>query len=468
MDEKMDELSSIVKLMISAIEEKVSSVPAVFNLWFGDLKLVSLNETSAVFTTPTQLRKNILLTQYKDTIEKTLEEIIGFHVSVELYSVAEYAGIRPSAPVGEITDIDADVLKEGKEEEEKVAEYLSTSADKRSLLDEYTFDNFVEGSSNKFARAACYAVANEPNTYNPLFIYGHSGLGKTHLLYAVIHHMRRNHPELKIVYKKCETFLDELIKAIKSGSTAPFKEKYRTADVLLIDDVQFLAGKEQTQEEFFHTFSALYEADKQIILTSDRPPKEIKPLEDRLRTRFEGGLLADVQPPSFELRIAIIKKKADAMGLSISNELIEYMAERLQNNIRQIEGVLKKIYALYSLTSAEVTREKIDDAISIIDPGNIPTDALIERILSAVGRSFGVSSEDMKSKKRTDNIASSRQVSMYIIKKLTDLTLKEIGAIFNRDHATVISSIDKVENNIKTVNNYENEINRLIKEIKDK
>ena len=275
MDEKMDELEGIIQLMMPALEAKVSSVSAVFNLWFGDLKLVNLNETSAVFTTPTRLRRNILVAQYKDTIEKTLEEVIGFHVDVEIYPVTEYQGLRPEEPKKEIADIDQDAVKEGKEEEEKVAEYLNSSPDKRSLLDDYTFENFVEGSSNKFARAACYAVANEPNTYNPLFIYGHSGLGKTHLLYAVIHHMRKNHPELKIVYKKCETFLAELITAIKSGTTAPFKEKYRSADVLLIDDVQFLAGKEQTQEEFFHTFSALYEADKQIILTSDRPPKEI-------------------------------------------------------------------------------------------------------------------------------------------------------------------------------------------------
>ena len=236
--------------------------------------------------------------------------------------------------------------------------------------------------------------------------------------------------------------------------------------MLLIDDIQFLAGKEQTQEEFFHTFSALYESDKQIILTSDRPPMEIKPLEDRLRTRFEGGLLADVQPPSFELRIAIIKQKADAMGLSVSNELVEYMAERLQNNIRQIEGVLKRIYAVYSLTSAEVTKEKIDEVISIIDPGNIPTDALIEKILSAVSKAYGVSSDEMKSKKRTDNITNARHVAIYLIKQLTELTLKEIGAIFGRDHSTVVFSVEKVGKNIKTINNYELEINRLIKEIK--
>lgn len=468
----MDDLSNIVDILITEIQKKVNSAPAIFNLWFGGLRLISLTEDGvATFVTPTQLRKNILTVTYKETIEGTLEEIIGYRARVEIFTEAEKITEVPKEEVKNEIDeeIDEEILKEVEEEEKKVAEYINATSDtteKRSRLEEYTFDTFVEGSSNKLARAACYAVAEEPNTYNPLFIYGHSGLGKTHLLFAVINYMRQNHPELKIVYKKCETFLDELIKAIRQGSTAPFKEKYRSADVLLIDDVQFLAGKEQTQEEFFHTFSSLYESDKQIILTSDRPPKDIKPLEDRLRTRFEGGLLADVQPPSFELRIAIIKKKADSMGLVISNELVEYMAERLRNNIRQIEGVLKKIYAIYSLTSAEVTKEKIDDAISIMDPGNIPTDAMIERILSAVSRATGISVEDMKTKKRTDEIASARHIAMYIIKQLTDLTLKETGEVFNRDYSTVISSIDKVEKNIRTVNNYEDEINNIIKEIK--
>ena len=463
----MDELSGIVEILIPSIQTKVNSAPPIFNLWFGGLRLVSLTEDKATFSTPTKLRMNILLKQYKSLIEETLEEVIGFHVDIEIYSEDEknFPTVQVSSDDEQDDEIDEERVKRGQEKERRVEELINVP-DKKSRLEEYTFDNFVEGSSNKLARAACYAVAEEPNVYNPLFIYGHSGLGKTHLLFAVINHMRKNHPELKIVYKKCENFLDELIKAIKQGSTAPFKEKYRSADVLLIDDVQFLAGKEQTQEEFFHTFSALYEADKQIILTSDRPPKDIKPLEDRLRTRFEGGLLADVQPPSFELRIAIIKKKADDMGLSISNEMIEYMAERLRNNIRQIEGVLKRIYAMYSLTSAEVTRDKIDEAILIIDPGNIPTDALVERILAAVSRSFGVPVEDMKSKKRTDSIASARHAAIYVIKQLTEMTLKEIGAVFDRDYSTIISSIDKVEKNIKTVNNYEAEINRIIKEAK--
>ena len=469
----MDELSSISDILLASIQEKMSTSPSIFNLWFNEFKLASLTDDKAIFTTPSAIKKNILSTKYQKLIAESLEETIGFPLDVSIVTEEEFKSpvkqteekAEPilSAPYFESKDKKKD---EDDEEEKIITESISSPSGKRTLLDDYTFENFVEGSSNKFAKAACYAVAKEPNTYNPLFIYGNSGLGKTHLLYAVINYMNKNHEGIKIVYKKCESFLEELIKAIRDGSTAEFKDKYRSCDVLLIDDIQFLAGKEMTQEEFFHTFSALYEAEKQIILTSDRPPMEIKPLEDRLRTRFEGGLLADVQPPSFELRIAIIKQKADAMGLSVSNDLVEYMAERLQNNIRQIEGVLKRIYAVHSLTSAEVTKEKIDEVISIIDPGNIPTDALIEKILSSVSRAYGVPADQMKSKKRTDNVTNARHVAIYLIKQLTELTLKEIGAIFGRDHSTVVFSIDKVEKSIKTVNNYEAEINRLIKEIK--
>ena len=470
----MDELSSISELILSLIEKNINTAPSVFNLWFNEFKLASLTDNKAIFTAPSTIKKNILSTKYHKLISDSLEEALGFPLEIAIITEDELNSPTPKAEEKAAPTIapyfernDKVVKDEEEDDDEKmITDSITSPSGKRTLLDNYTFDNFVEGSSNKFAKAACFAVAREPNTYNPLFIYGNSGLGKTHLLYAIINYMKKNHEGINIVYKKCESFLEELIRAIKNGSTDAFKDKYRSCDVLLIDDVQFLAGKEQTQEEFFHTFSALYESEKQIILTSDRPPKEIKPLEDRLRTRFEGGLLADVQPPSFELRIAIIKQKADAMGLSISNDLIEYMAERLHNNIRQIEGVLKRIYAVYSLTSADITKEKIDEVISIIDPGNIPTDALIEKILASVSRAYSVPVDQMKSKKRTDSIANARHVAVYLIKQLTELTLKEIGAIFGRDYSTVISSIDKVEKSIKTVNNYENDINRLLKEIK--
>ena len=461
----MSELKDITSLILESIKDKFST-KTIFDLWFSDFELLSLTDEKAVFKTPTKLRRNIISTKYMDILKKALIDAIGFEVEVEIVYPED---LMKSQFQDDDEDDNPPVREEGAEERErKISAFLNeeNTPHNKNLLAEYTFDNFIEGASNKFAKAACYAVANEPTYYNPLFIYGHSGLGKTHLLYAVINHMKENHPHLKIVYRKSEDFMNELISAISKAETDAFKEKYRTADVLLIDDIQFIAGKISTQEEFFHTFSTLYEADKQIILTSDRPPKEIKPLEDRLRTRFEGGLLADVQPPSFELRTAIIRKKADSMNLLISNDMVEYMAERLQNNIRQIEGVLKRLYALYALSGQNITKESIDQVISIIDPGNIPTDALVEKILTAVCKNYGIGIDQIKSKKKTDNIANARHIATYIIRKMTDLSLKEIGAIFGRDHTTVMASINKVEINIKTVNNVNSQIKKLIKEIK--
>ena len=470
----MGELRDITSIVLESIKIKIPS-ETIFNLWFGKFDLVVLDEEKAVFSTPTNLRKRMIENKYLDIIERALEESIGFPLKVEIISLSAE---QPSSTAVEevrdhMTERDSEeVSREDSEERERVIkEYLdedlsSSPSPKKSTILDYTFDNFIEGTSNKFAKAACFAVANDLTYYNPLFIHGHSGLGKTHLLYAVINYIKEKNPKLKIIYKKCEDFMNEMIEAISKAETSSFKERYRTADVLLIDDIQFIAGKESTQEEFFHTFSALYESDKQIILTSDRPPKEIRPLEDRLRTRFEGGLLADIQPPSFELRTAIIKKKASVMNLLISNELVDYMASRLQNNIRQIEGVLKRLYAIHSLSATPVTKESIDQAISFVDPGNIPTDALIEKILTVVSQNCSVPIESMKSKKKTASIANARHIAIYIIRNLTKLSLKEIGNIFNRDYTTVLSSIDKVEMNIRTVNKASAEIKKMIKEIK--
>ena len=462
----MNELFEISVAMKEVLKLKNSLPQSSFDLWFGEFNLTSLDESRAVFSTPTKLRKQILSTRYISLIKESLAEVIGFAVEIEIYSLDEDSGFSVAAPTEDMNKyFEKESLEKSERKEKRIEEILNTT-EKRSLLDEYTFDNFIEGESNKFAKAVCYAVANDISYCNPLFLYGHSGLGKTHLLYAIMNHMKKKDPDLKIVYKKSETFINELIDAISNHSTSEFKEKYRSADVLMIDDIQFIAGKESTQEEFFHTFSALYEAEKLIILTSDRPPKEINPLMDRLRTRFEWGLIADIQPPSFELRTAIIKKKSEDIGLSVSQNLIDYIAERLNNNIRQIEGILKKLYAIHSLTGSEISKESIDSVISIVDPGNIPNDAMVEKILLHVSKKYGVSVEDIKSKKKTDSIAGARHVSIYVIRKLTDLSLKEIGKIFGRDHSTVISSINKIELNIRTVKNYESEINILIKEIK--
>ena len=468
----MDELQCIVEAMLPIIESKINAPLSTFKLWFGDFVLLSLNEEEAVFCTPTELRKRILTSKYMNLISEALEEILGFGVStIKIESSEALAKSNAEHEPLDLTPTKEEAL-ENEEREKKIKALLGDDNDtpneeKKNLLDEYTFDNFIEGASNKFAKAACLAVANTRATdYNPLFIYGNSGLGKTHLLCAVINHMKIKFPKLKIVYKKCEDFMNELITAISTYSTGEFKEKYRGADVLLIDDIQFIAGKVSTQEEFFHTFSYLYESNKQIILTSDRPPQEIKPLEDRLRSRFEGGLIADIQPPSSELRAAIIKKKAASLNLTISNELVEYMASRLHENIRQIEGVIKKLGAMNAMTGREVTKEAIDEVISIIDPGNIPVDILINKIISTVCKYYGVSVDEIKSKKKTDAVANARHIAIYIIRKLTDKSFKEIGNIFSRDHTTVMASCDRVTTNIKTMIKTDSDIKKLIKEIK--
>ena len=463
-----DELKGIVETMLPILEEKVKATPSTFKLWFEDLDLISLNEDEAIFSTPTDLRRRILTSKFLGVIEDTLEEIIGFRVKVS-FSCPDDEKKKLESEQAETEIIITDDQRREIEARENIIKSILTdnTSEKKSVLDEYTFANFIEGASNKFAKAACQAVAQSPaSDFNPLFIHGNSGLGKTHLLCAVINYMKENSPDLKIVYKKCEDFMNELIHAISTFTTHEFKEKYRGADVLLIDDIQFIAGKVSTQEEFFHTFSYLYESNRQIILTSDRPPHEINPLEDRLRTRFEGGLIADIQPPSAELRSAIIKIKSKALGLTLEPSLVDYIASRLHENIRQIEGVIKKLSAIRIMSGEEITKEKIDEVISVIDPGNIPVDILIDKIISTVARFYGVNPADLKSSKRTDNVANARHVAIYITRCLTDKSYNEIGSIFSRDHSTVISSCDKVETNIKTKTNYGNDVNNLIKEIK--
>ena len=459
----MDELKNIMDAVCPIIQKRLNYTDSVFAVWFSELVLAELTEENAIFHTKSKLKQKILTTKYATVVREALSEVIGFEVAPIFEFVGEEQEFPTPMPLIKKTEEESEEKKN-----ERAAQFkqLLSSDSGSSVLDGYTFENFVRGDSNEFALSLCLAVAHEPTAYTPLFIYGDSGLGKTHLLAAIVNYIKKNSPHLRIVYKKSEDFINELIHAISTGSTASFKEKYRRADVLLIDDIQFIAGKESTQEEFFHTFSALYEANKQIILTSDRPPREIQPLEDRLRTRFEGACIADVQPPSLELRLAIIRKKSADMGLVIEDELISYMAQRLQNNIRQIEGVLKRIGALHTMSSGGLTKEKLEDIISIIAPDSISPDVMVEKILSVVAKKNGLRPEDLKSKKRQDNIAKARHVAIYIVRHLTSLPLQTIGQIFNRDHSTVISSIEKVEINIKTKKNAQAEIMALIKEIK--
>ena len=323
------------------------------------------------------------------------------------------------------------------------------------------------GSGNSLAHAAAWAVANNPaKSYNPLFLHGGSGLGKTHLIYAICGRIRQNHPDYKLLYVKGEEFANELILAIRNGTTAEFTEKSRQADLLAVDDIQFIAGKESTQEEFFHTFNSLYECGKQIILTSDRPPKEIKTLEDRLRTRFEWGLLVDVQPPDFETRVAIVKRKAELLHLDLPEDVAEFIANHLKNNIRQLEGAVKKLNAYYMLEGIApcigVTTTAIKDTLNDTQP--IPV--TIEKIINEVARTYNVIPSDIRGKKRSANVSAARQMSMYIIREITGMSMEAIGSEFQRDHSTVVYSINTMEKNIGKDRHLKETVDDIMKNIR--
>ena len=333
---------------------------------------------------------------------------------------------------------------------------------------EYTFDNFIVGNSNKFAHAACIAVADKPaQDYNPLFIYGPSGLGKTHLLYAVTNEIKRKNPDANIIYIKGEDFTNQLIDSISKKSVAKFRDKYRTCDVLLIDDIQFIAGKMSTQEEFFHTFNALHEDGKQIILASDRPPKDIETLEERIRTRFEWGLIADIQPPDLELRVAIFKNKLFQAGISVSDDIITFLAENLRSNIRQIEGAVKKLVAIKLFEGVDLTIDVVKSRMSELLGGAEPIGVTIDKIFAAIEKKYGIKKSELTSKSRVKEVAQARHITIYLIRTVIEMSLPNIGKLFNRDHSTVISSIDGIEKKIASDAVFELEINNLIKEIRD-
>lgn len=337
---------------------------------------------------------------------------------------------------------------------------------------EYTFDTFIVGSSNKFAHAACLAVATNPSrAYNPLFLYGNSGLGKTHLLYAIGNEIKKNDPSKVICYIKGDDFTNELIESLRMAKMADFRLKYRHADILLVDDVQFIGGKESTQEEFFHTFNALHDAHKQIVLTSDRPPKEIKTLDDRLRSRFEQDLIADVQPPDMETRIAIIKRKAELLDLELSNDVCEYIASKIKANIRQLEGTVKKLKAKSYLNNREkITISSVQEVIADILNNDVPPEVTVERIIDEVARTYGVSADEIRSNKnRSANISNARKIAIYCTRELTTLSMVAIGEEFgNRHYTTIIYTIKTVQDKMNSDHKVKELVEDTIKNIRDR
>ena len=331
----------------------------------------------------------------------------------------------------------------------------------------YTFDNFVVGPSNRFAHAAAVAVAKNPgNSYNPLFIYGNPGLGKTHLLNAIRNEIKSSFPEMNIVYTQGEAFANEIIEAIHNVRTPAFREKYRNTDVLFVDDIQFIAGMESTQTEFFNTFNTLYENNKQIILTSDRPPKEIKSLDERMSQRFEMGLLADIQEPDFETRVAIIRRKAEQLGFELPDGVIQCIANQIKTNIRQIEGVVNKLLAYSRLTNEKPTITNTTNLINEIRKDQLPDPITIDKIISIVASTYDVSPSDICSNKQNMEVANARHIAIYLSREITGLPLKTIGKSFGRNHSTVSASINKIEREIRKNSRMKATINDIIKNIK--
>ncbi len=409
--------------------ERISAVG--FKMWIDDLVPLTTDDGFLTLVTNSEYKKNAIDSYYKKIFEDVCEIVSGLPMKVNVVVHAE----TPKEP-------------EKKPEER------------------YTFDNFVVGSSNKFAHAAALAVAKNPssNLYNPLFIYGNSGLGKTHLMGAIINYIKINHPDKTILYLTGENFANDLVEAIRNQTTDLFRNRFRSVDVLLIDDIHFIAGKDYAQEEFFNTFNALY-PHKQIIVTSDRPPKEIKTLEERIRYRFESGILADMAPPDFETRMCILKNKADSLGLSVDDDVLYYVAEQIKDNIRQLEGIIKKLHASASVNS-NISLLLVQNYIRDVISETLPEPITVEKIVNEVSRTYDIPPEDIFSKKKTADIAKARQISIYIVSRVMELSSVDIGKKFNKDHTTVLYTVEKIKNLIKNNESEKRLIDDIIKNIK--
>ncbi|WP_110930556.1 chromosomal replication initiator protein DnaA [Paenibacillus bouchesdurhonensis] len=441
--------SEIWQHILSIINTKLSK-PS-FDTWFKATKVVSLTDDSIVISAPTTFAVEWLESRYTKLVATTVYEYLDKQVDVSFV-------IEESAP--------AEQTQKQKETPTPVAVEEPIS---HMLNPKYTFDTFVIGSGNRFAHAASLAVAEAPaRAYNPLFLYGGVGLGKTHLMHAIGHYILEHSPSSKVVYISSEKFTNEFINSIRDNRAESFRNKYRNIDILLIDDIQFLAGKESTQEEFFHTFNALHEERKQIIISSDRPPKEIPTLEERLRSRFEWGLITDIQPPDLETRIAILRKKAKAENLDIPNEAMMYIANQIDTNIRELEGALIRVVAYSSLINQDVTTHLAAEALKDIIPSSRPKMITIQDIQQKVGEYYNLKIEDFKARKRTKAIAFPRQIAMYLSRELTDFSLPKIGDAFGgRDHTTVIHAHDKISQALKTDQELYKIVNNLIEKIKN-
>ena len=412
----MNSLNDIWAMVLQILSGQLTDT--AISTWFDECEPVDIDGSRMVLKLNNDFKRGIVESRFSDMIKQALSEIFSCDFDLLILSSEELNDFQ---------------LK--KKAENSLPE-----------MEGYTFDRFIVGGSNKFAHAAAMAVAENPGkNYNPLFIYGNSGLGKTHLLLAIGQSIHEKDPSKKIAYIKGDEFMNQMVKAIKNGTADEFRTKYRNVDLFLVDDIQFIAGKQATQDVFFHTFNNIYESGNQIVITSDRPPLEMSLLDDRLRTRFEGGLMADIQPPDLETRMAITRNKASQLGLLLSDDAVEYISNKITSNIRQLEGVIKKLTAYKEILDDVINIDSVKRAImDVVKTGiYIPTP---ERIISETARYYGLSEADLRGQSRAKNIARARQISMYLMRSLTNLSLQDIGAEFeDRNHATVLSSIRKIE-----------------------
>ncbi|WP_345241509.1 chromosomal replication initiator protein DnaA [Pontibacillus salipaludis] len=427
----MENINELWDNTLAKIEEKISK-PS-FETWLKSTKADSLKDDTLIIVAPNEFARDWLESRYSKLISDALFEVTG-------------AQLQTKFIIPEAKDVTPDDVKPAMKQVQNMQQNEQEESPQSMLNSKYTFDTFVIGSGNRFAHAASLAVAEAPaKAYNPLFIYGGVGLGKTHLMHAIGHYVLDHNPAAKVVYLSSEKFTNEFINSIRDNKAVNFRNKYRNVDVLLIDDIQFLAGKEQTQEEFFHTFNTLHEENKQIVISSDRPPKEIPTLEDRLRSRFEWGLITDITPPDLETRIAILRKKAKAEGLDIPNEVMLYIANQIDTNIRELEGALIRVVAYSSLINRDIDASLAAEALKDIIPSSKPKIITIQSIQEVVAEKYSIKLDDFAAKKRTKTIAYPRQIAMYLSREMTDYSLPKIGEEFGgRDHTTVIHAHEKI------------------------
>lgn len=423
----------------AAVQEKIKAASSeiIYEVWLKDLKLVTFDGISAEIETD-GFRIKIIEQKFTETIRAAFEEVTGLDVEISVVEASE-PEVKPFAASRIAVDRDDE---------------------------ESTFDNFVVGPSNRFTHAAAVSVAEKPGVsgdYNPLFIYGNSGLGKTHLLHAICHEIEKRFPEYKVVYTRGEAFTNEVIEGIKEQRMKEIRAQYRNADVLLMDDIQFIAGKESTQEEFFHTFDELIREHKQIVVTSDRPPKDMKILDERIKSRFETSLLTDIQPPDLETRIAIIQRKAQMLDFEIPVAVVNFIAESITNNVRQLEGAVKKLKALVTINGVDVNIRTAQIAIKDILSSGVPAPITVEKIVNEVARCYGVEPDDIRSEKKDARIAAARHMAVFITKELTNLSSTAIGREFgDRDHATILNSIKVMRRRLET----DSAIQEIVEDIK--